>query len=66
MYAWMNIANVMTESIICYKFSKGEFNVPAPAHVWYFWSGAGVILVIHCCYFYIYKPYMQRMVEKEE
>ena len=27
----------MTESVICYKFGRGEFPNPAPTHVVIFW-----------------------------
>ncbi|KAG9300619.1 hypothetical protein G9A89_005219 [Geosiphon pyriformis] len=36
--AWLAIANIMTESVIIFKFSRGEFPDPAPTHVIVFWS----------------------------
>ncbi|CAG8759579.1 15436_t:CDS:1, partial [Acaulospora morrowiae] len=36
--AWLTVANVMTETVICYKFGRGEFPNPAPTHVVVFWT----------------------------
>jgi len=35
--AWLTIANIMTESVICYKFGRGEFPNSAPTKVVIFW-----------------------------
>ncbi|CAG8499237.1 5685_t:CDS:2 [Paraglomus brasilianum] len=35
--AWLIIATIMTESVICLKFAQGEFPNPAPTSVKIFW-----------------------------
>ncbi|SAM01692.1 hypothetical protein [Absidia glauca] len=37
-HAWLFICNIMTESLICLKFSENEFTVPAPMFVKIAWS----------------------------
>lgn len=37
-HAWLMICNIMTETIICLKFSENEFPVPAPFVVKAGWS----------------------------
>jgi phosphatidylserine synthase 2 len=37
-HAWLFICNIMTESLICLKFSENEFTVPAPMFVKVAWS----------------------------
>jgi phosphatidylserine synthase 2 len=44
-HAWLLIANVMTETIICFKFGQNEFPVPAPVEVKVFWSILLTLLV---------------------
>ncbi|KAJ3210118.1 hypothetical protein HDU82_008743 [Entophlyctis luteolus] len=36
-HAWMLMANVITETLICFKFGVDEFHVPTPLHVKVFW-----------------------------
>ncbi|CAG8697515.1 9066_t:CDS:2 [Cetraspora pellucida] len=36
--AWLTMANIMTESIICFKFGRGEFPNPVPTYVVIFWT----------------------------
>ncbi|CAG8482854.1 10053_t:CDS:2, partial [Cetraspora pellucida] len=36
--AWLTMANIMTESIICFKFGIGEFPNPVPTYVVIFWT----------------------------
>ncbi|CAJ0841527.1 6905_t:CDS:2 [Entrophospora sp. SA101] len=45
--AWLTIANIMTESVICFKFGRGEFPNPAPTSVIIFWTILISSLVIY-------------------
>ncbi|KAJ1915914.1 hypothetical protein H4219_004074 [Mycoemilia scoparia] len=44
-HAWMVLAAVMTEVLVIFKFSKGEFPAPFPNKVIAFWSTVLVLLV---------------------
>lgn len=48
---WLCIACIITESLICIKFGKGEFPNPAPTNVKIFW----IIIIIFVVAFPIYK-----------
>ena len=37
-HAWLTIANIMTESLICVKFGKNAFHQPTPVPVLIFWA----------------------------
>ncbi|RHZ89337.1 hypothetical protein Glove_16g183 [Diversispora epigaea] len=43
--AWLTAANVMTETVICFKFGRGEFPEPAPTHVIVFWIVLITVLI---------------------
>ncbi|CAG8476560.1 8427_t:CDS:2 [Diversispora eburnea] len=43
--AWLTIANVMTETVICFKFGRGEFPEPAPTNVIVFWIVLITVLI---------------------
>ncbi|KAI7857036.1 phosphatidyl serine synthase-domain-containing protein [Circinella umbellata] len=45
-HAWLMICNIMTETIICLKFSENEFHVPAPMFVKVAWSAVAFIVLI--------------------
>ncbi|KAI8074767.1 phosphatidyl serine synthase-domain-containing protein [Gongronella butleri] len=46
-HAWLFISNIMTESLICLKFSENEFHTPAPMVVKVSWSiFFAIVLVI--------------------
>ena len=45
-HAWLMICNIMTETIICLKFSENEFTVPAPMFVKVAWSTVAFIVLI--------------------
>ncbi len=43
--AWLNVAIVCTETLICVKFGRGIFTKPAPRAVVNFWIGLTTLLV---------------------
>lgn len=45
-HAWLLIFNIMTETLICLKFSENEFHESAPVVVKVGWSTAFIILFI--------------------
>jgi phosphatidylserine synthase 2 len=45
-HAWLLICNILTESLICLKFSENEFHIPAPMIVKVSWSIAFAILFV--------------------
>lgn len=45
-HAWLLIFNIMTETLICLKFSENEFHQPAPMVVKVGWSIAFAILFV--------------------
>lgn len=46
-HAWLTIANVMTETLICVKFGRDVFHTPTPTSVVAFWSVFTVTLVAY-------------------
>lgn len=44
--AWLAIAVICIESLICVKFGRNEFSEPAPANVVLFWKVFGTFLVL--------------------
>ncbi|CAO3642675.1 unnamed protein product [Cunninghamella echinulata] len=45
-HGWLFICNIMTESLICLKFSENEFHVPAPMFVKVAWSIVFLIVLV--------------------
>ncbi|KAI8381243.1 phosphatidyl serine synthase-domain-containing protein [Radiomyces spectabilis] len=61
-HAWLLIANIMTETLICLKFAENEFTTPAPMAIKIAWSVVfSIILVIFPVWRFIIRP-----VRKEE
>jgi phosphatidylserine synthase 2 len=55
--AWLVLANLATEFLICLKFGKDEFHEPAPWHVKIFWVLFTSILTIYSVFQFLYKPW---------
>ncbi|OAD76739.1 hypothetical protein PHYBLDRAFT_131689 [Phycomyces blakesleeanus NRRL 1555(-)] len=56
-HAWLIIFNIMTETLICLKFSENEFVTPAPMFVKVAWSIVfAVILVIFPLWKFVISP----------
>jgi phosphatidylserine synthase 2 len=45
--AWLCIASILTETLICFKFGRGEFPDPAPSTVLYFWAALLFLLLLY-------------------
>ncbi|KAF7725516.1 hypothetical protein EC973_009546 [Apophysomyces ossiformis] len=45
-HAWLIICNIMTETLICLKFSENEFSIAAPLFVKVAWSFILFIIVV--------------------
>jgi phosphatidylserine synthase 2 len=58
MYAWMATANILTESLIIYKFSPGEFPIPFPQEVKAFWVGMISLLIGYAAWKFAIKPFI--------
>lgn len=54
---WLTIANVMTESLICFKYGKNEFKAPTPLPVVYFWSVFITLIVGYAAWKFVYLPW---------
>ena len=46
-YAWLILAIIWTETLLCVKFSTGEFPTPAPLAVKVFWAIFLTLLVVY-------------------
>ncbi|CAG8438723.1 2400_t:CDS:2 [Scutellospora calospora] len=60
--AWLTIATIMTESVICFKLGRGEFPNPVPTYVVIFW----IILVNLLIGYAIWQfgiPYLKERME---
>jgi phosphatidylserine synthase 2 len=61
MYAWIATANILTEALIIYKFSPGEFETPFPTEVKLFWACAISLLFGYALWkFALHKPTSKR------
>jgi len=58
--AWVTIAILSLETIICFKYSKGEFHEPTPKKVIIFWSVILVSLVIFALYQFVFVPLFKK------
>ena len=56
MHAWMTVANIGTELLICVKFGRGEFPTPFPAHVIIFWTIVSFLLIAYPVYRFGLRP----------
>lgn len=45
--AWMLVANIATETLICIKFGKGMFPAETPNHVIWFWTVFWVVVIVY-------------------
>lgn len=45
-HAWLLLCNILTETLICLKFSENEFHTPAPTVVKVGWSIVFAILFV--------------------
>lgn len=45
--AWICLASILTETLICFKFGQGEFPNPAPKNVIYFWTCFILLLFLY-------------------
>ena len=54
--AWICIACILTETLICIKFGRGEFTAPFPTWVIVSWSLFGLILVAYPIYQFVLVP----------
>jgi phosphatidylserine synthase 2 len=50
MYAWMATINILTELLIIFKYSQGEFTEPFPQEVVVFWILFSLILIAYPIY----------------
>jgi len=58
--AWVTIAILSLETIICFKYSKGEFHEPTPKRVIIFWSVIIASLTIFALYQFILVPLFKK------
>ncbi|ORZ25888.1 phosphatidyl serine synthase-domain-containing protein [Absidia repens] len=66
-HAWVFICNIMTESLICLKFSENEFTVPAPLFVKVSWSIVlSFLFIIFPLWRFIICPKKQVVNRKDE
>jgi len=65
-HAWLLIANVMTETIICFKFGQNEFPTPAPVGVKVFWGVFLTMLVAYPTWQFGIKPWQDGWTAKKE
>ncbi|KAI8610751.1 phosphatidyl serine synthase-domain-containing protein [Chytriomyces sp. MP71] len=63
-HAWMLVANVATEALICVKFSEGEFTEPFPRNVIYFWMALVVALIVYAAAQFGLRPLLQAQTEE--
>lgn len=54
--AWICLASILTETLICFKFGKGEFPNPTPKSVIYFWIVFLSLLVLYPLFRFIIFP----------
>ncbi|TPX67431.1 hypothetical protein CcCBS67573_g07517 [Chytriomyces confervae] len=65
-HAWMLVANVMTESLICIKFSAGEFSEPFPPNVILFWVLVVISLVVYAAAQFGLRPMLEAKAAEAE
>ncbi|ORX63009.1 PSS-domain-containing protein, partial [Hesseltinella vesiculosa] len=66
-HAWLFICNIMTETLICLKFSENEFNTPAPMFVKVSWSVFfAIVLVIFPLWRFVIRPVRHQELEPPE
>ncbi|KAJ3234962.1 hypothetical protein HDU81_000981 [Chytriomyces hyalinus] len=65
-HAWMLVANVMTESLICIKFGVGEFTEPFPPNVILFWVLVLVALVVYAAAQFGLRPMLEAKAAEAE
>ena len=53
MYAWMATINILTETLIIFKFSRDEFKYPFPEQVKIFWLLFICILIAYPIYTFL-------------
>jgi len=58
--AWVTIAILSLETIICFKYSKGEFHEPTPKKVIVFWSVIFSGLAIFALYQFVFIPLFKK------
>jgi len=58
--AWVTIAILALETIICFKYSKGEFHEPTPKKVIIFWSVIFGGLAIYALYQFVFVPLFKK------
>lgn len=65
-HAWLVIANIMTETIICFKFGRDEFPNPAPRAVKIFWVIFLTFLVAYPVWQFWYVPKREKRARKSQ
>jgi phosphatidylserine synthase 2 len=53
-HAWVDIAIIMTETLICVKFGRNEFEEPAPTHIIVFWLVLAVVLIVYALWRFLF------------
>ncbi|RUS23347.1 phosphatidyl serine synthase-domain-containing protein [Endogone sp. FLAS-F59071] len=65
-HAWLVIANIMTETIICFKFGRDEFPNPAPRAVKIFWAIFLTFLAAYPVWQFWYMPERKKRARKSK
>ena len=57
--AWLTIAVVMTETLICIKYGRNEFHEPTPHHVIVFWVLFVGVISLYAVLHFVVEPYYE-------
>ena len=60
-HAWICIANILTELLVCYKFGQNEFHEPFPQRVVAFWILFAVLLAAFVIWQFLALPLLNKM-----
>lgn len=58
--AWLELANIMTETLIILKFGRGEFTVPTPTPVIIFWICLVTIVIVYAIWQFWLSPRLDK------
>ncbi|KAJ3274985.1 hypothetical protein HDV01_001491 [Terramyces sp. JEL0728] len=65
MHAWMTSICILTELLIIFKFSEGEFTTPFPEYVVIFWAIFTSLIVGYSVWKFGIKPFLSKKVKSD-